>query len=279
MFFLILSIVTSAMISVVMRLSQGKTHAQTSLLAANYLTCTVCGLCYTGIGSFTLRASGMGMTLGMGALNGFIYVASLMLTQYNVRRSGVVLQSVFSKIGALLVPLLLAILAFGERPGVLQILGSIIAVGAILAMNLDSKQNAAGSMGFLLLTFLVDGLVGAMSKIYDETGESSLSSYFLLFTFGIALILCTITLLVKKERPGFWELAFGIMIGVPNYFSSRFLLRALATVPAVVAYPLRSVGGIVVVALAGLFLFRERLRKAQWFAIGAIMLAVVFLSV
>lgn len=279
MFFLILSIVTSAMISVVMRLSQGKIHAQTSLLAANYLTCTVCGLCYTGIGSFTLRASGMGMTLGMGALNGFIYVASLMLTQYNVRRSGVVLQSVFSKIGALLVPLLLAILAFGERPGVLQILGSIIAVGAILAMNLDSKQNAAGSMGFLLLTFLVDGLVGAMSKIYDETGESSLSSYFLLFTFGIALILCTITLLVKKERPGFWELAFGIMIGVPNYFSSRFLLRALATVPAVVAYPLRSVGGIVVVALAGLFLFRERLRKAQWFAIGAIMLAVVFLSV
>lgn len=279
MFFLILSIVTSAMISVVMRLSQGKIHAQTSLLAANYLTCTVCGLCYTGIGSFTLRASGMGMTLGMGALNGFIYVASLMLTQYNVRRSGVVLQSVFSKIGALLVPLLFAILVFGERPGVLQILGSIIAVGAILAMNLDSKQNAAGSMGFLLLTFLVDGLVGAMSKIYDETGESSLSSYFLLFTFGIALILCTITLLVKKERPGFWELAFGIMIGVPNYFSSRFLLRALATVPAVVAYPLRSVGGIVVVALAGLFLFRERLRKAQWFAIGAIMLAVVFLSV
>lgn len=279
MFFLILSIVTSAMISVVMRLSQGKIHAQTSLLAANYLTCTVCGLCYTGIGSFTLRASGMGMTLGLGTLNGFIYVASLMLTQYNVRRSGVVLQSVFSKIGALLVPLLLAILVFGERPGVLQILGSIIAVGAILAMNLDSKQNAAGSMGFLLLTFLVDGLVGAMSKIYDETGESSLSSFFLLFTFGIALILCTITLLVKKERPGFWELAFGIMIGVPNYFSSRFLLRALATVPAVVAYPLRSVGGIVVVALAGLFLFQERLRKAQWFAIGAIMLAVVFLSV
>lgn len=279
MFFLILSIVSSSMISIVMRLSQGKIHAQTSLLAANYLTCTVCGLCFTGLGSFALRDSGMGLTLGLGTLNGFIYVASLMLTQYNVRRSGVVLQSVFSKIGALLVPLLLAILAFGERPGILHILGSVIAVGAILAMNLDSKQTAAGSMGFLLLTFLVDGLVGAMSKIYDEAGEGRLSSYFLLFTFGMALILCTITLLVKKERPGFWELAFGIMIGVPNYFSSRFLLRALATVPAVVAYPLRSVGSIVVIAMAGLFLFRERLRKEQWIAIGAIMLAVVFLSV
>lgn len=278
MLLLLSSIICSAMISVVMRLSQGKIRAKTSLLAANYLTCMACGWFFLTEKTLLPTAQGSSLTLIMGTLNGCIYLASLKLSQYNIRTNGVVLSSVFSKIGDLMVPFVVAVALFGERPLPFQIFGAALALGAIIAMNYEGGQKA-GKMLPLLILFGVDGLAGAMSKIYGEVGSAELSPHFLWYTFGVAFLLCVVILLANKERPGIWELLFGIGIGVPNFFSSRFLLRALETIPAVVAYPVRSVGSITLVALAGIFLFRERLQSRQWLAIGAIVIAVVLLSI
>ena len=83
---------------------------------------------------------------------------------------------------------------------------------------------------------------------------------------------------VPGERAGKWEWAFGFLIGIPNFFSSKFLLRALTDVPAVVVYPVYSVATILVVTLAGVVLFRERLEKKQWLGLGIILAALVLLN-
>jgi multidrug transporter EmrE-like cation transporter len=46
----------------------------------------------------------------------------------------------------------------------------------------------------------------------------------------------------------------------------------------VIVYPTCSVGAILAVTLAGVFLFRERLQKRQWMALGIIAAAVFFLN-
>ena len=46
-----------------------------------------------------------------------------------------------------------------------------------------------------------------------------------------------------------------------------------------VAYPVYSVGGILLVTLAGVLLFRERLGKRRWVALGLILAALVLLNV
>ena len=51
MFYLLLAILGSSMISILLRLSSGKIHANISMLAFNYLTCSVLGLIYAGFGS------------------------------------------------------------------------------------------------------------------------------------------------------------------------------------------------------------------------------------
>jgi multidrug transporter EmrE-like cation transporter len=83
----------------------------------------------------------------------------------------------------------------------------------------------------------------------------------------------------KKERPGIWELAFGILISVPNFFSAKFLLLALTKLPAVVVYPSFSVGTMLLVTLTGVAVFRERLSKVQWVAMGAIVAALILLNI
>lgn len=279
MLYLICAFVGSSMLGIVMRLSQGKIRAKTSMLAVNYITCIIASYFYLGDNGIFPRVSGSGLCLTLGVINGVLFVVSLMLTQHNVKVNGVVLPAMFSKIGDLLIPFVASVLLFGEHPGVLQIIGAVLAVFAIIRMNYDPQKGENRSAVWLLVLFALDGIVGFMSKLYEEVGESTLSPQFLFYTFAVALLCCIAVILRDRERPGWWEVLFGILIGIPNYYSSLFLLKALNSIPAVVAYPIRSVGSIMVSTLAGLFLFREKLEKRHWIAFPAILAAVVLLSI
>ena len=92
-------------------------------------------------------------------------------------------------------------------------------------------------------------------------------------------LLCLVLVIRKKERPGFREFFYGTLIGIPNFFSAKFLLASLGSLPAVVVYPSFSVGTLLIVTLVGVLLFRERLRKAQWIALAAILAALILLNI
>jgi multidrug transporter EmrE-like cation transporter len=95
----------------------------------------------------------------------------------------------------------------------------------------------------------------------------------------VALILCIILILVQKEKVGLPEVGFGILLGVPNFFSCRFLLKALNDVAAVIAFPTFSVATVVVVTLSGLLIFKERLSKKQCISMGMILIALILLNI
>ena len=71
---------------------------------------------------------------------------------------------------------------------------------------------------------------------------------------------------------------YGIVIGIPNYFSARFILLALGQMPAVLVYPTFSVSTIVVIAFVSLVVFKEKLSVKKLFAIGIIALVLCLLN-
>ena len=278
MFYLLLAIVQSSMISILLRLSSGKIRANISMLAFNYLTCSILGGMYAGLTSATASHSGFGTAVGLGIVNGFLLLTSFILMQASVRKNGVVLTSVFTKLG-LLVPVVLSVLVFRETPTWLQIIGFCIAVTASIVINLNNGEKAGRFDWSLVLLLLLAGGTDAMAKIYESLGSADLSDPYLFFSFGAALVLCIPVVLSKKERPGFRELLFGVLIGIPNFFSSKFLLMALNTVPAVVAYPTFSVSTLLLITITGVLAFREKLSKLQWAFLAAILVALVMLNV
>jgi len=277
MFYLILAIVSSAAITVIMRLSaRWVKNGGYTMLAMNYLTCmVVAGFC-TGWDSLFPAHPALWQSVGMGAFNGLLYLGAFALLQRSTRQNGVVLSALFMKLG-LLVPMAVSVLFFREVPGTVQILGFVLAVGAIVWMNRGGEDTGRFGWGLVLL-LLTGGAADAMSKVFEQLGSRELSSQFLYYTFQSALVLCAGMVVWKKERFTWGAAVFGVMLGLPNYFSTRFLLLALSEVPAVIAYPTYSVATILLVTLAGVLFFREKLQKHQWWALGIILVALALLN-
>ena len=130
----------------------------------------------------------------------------------------------------------------------------------------------------LILLLLVGGSGDAMSKIYEELGPMEYSSQYLLYTFAAALVICSLTAAVRGQKLAPADVLYGCLVGIPNYYSARFLLLSLTYVPAVVAYPVFSVGTILLVGAAGVLIFREKMTAKQWIAVGIIIAAMILLN-
>ena len=148
-------------------------------------------------------------------------------------------------------------------------------------MLINLKKDGSGKgFGFgLILMLLLSGGADVMAKVVDVFAPRSHSALYLFYNFATAFILCLLLVIRKKERPGFRELLYGTLIGIPNFFSAKFLLGALTKLPAVVVYPSFSVATMLIVMLTGIVIFRERLNKLQWSALAAIIAALILLNI
>ncbi len=289
MLYLIGSIVFAAMIAVVMKVGKAYIRSNSLVLAINYLSCFVLSFVFILAGRdghFSLFPSleGLGFTIGLGIVAGLFYVAGYVLLQWNIAMNGAVLGETFIKLGVL-VPTVLAITLFREQPSIIQIVGLLVAIGAILLINLEKettvnkeKHHSSNKLGLVLL-LLFGGMADGFSKVYEYYGNEALQDHFLLYLFFVAFLFCAVRALIRKEHPAWRDLLFGVLLGVPNYLTARFLLLALNSVKAVVVYPTYSVGSILLVMVFGLFLFKERLSKRQFLAIGLILFALVLLNI
>ena len=117
-----------------------------------------------------------------------------------------------------------------------------------------------------------------MANIYEQVGKPEGKDGYLLITFFVAFLLATVFSFREKNRITGKDLLFGMLIGIPNYFSARFLLLALGSVEAVLAYPMYSVATMIVIMLTGVFAFRERLSRKKAVALAMIVAAVCLLN-
>lgn len=277
MIYLLLAIFSSALVSIVMRVSEKYIKGQYGILAINYVICVIMAAYYSGLGNLLPDIDGIGFTIGLGVVTGFLYLLGLLLVQINIKKNGVVLSTIFQKLG-LLVQVLMSILIFRERPKILQIIGIIICLSAVIIINFEKDQTSINFKFGLILILIVSGLCDGMSKVHEELGNIALSEHFLLYTFAVALILCVILIVIKKENVGWKDIGFGVLLGMPNYFSCRFLLKALNDISAVIVFPTFSVATVVVVTLAGLIFFKEKLSNKQWTGISLILVALALLN-
>ena len=288
MFYLIAAVLCSAAFSSLLRFAEPRVGNRFALIAGNYTSCSLIGLLFL-IVNRSFPAERIPFTVLFGALSGFMYMGTLLLLQKTISASGLVLASVFNKLGVL-IPVLLALILFSELPTVYQAVGFGLAVAAILLMflgngNRTDKGTKAGK-GFLVwllpvCLLIAAGCTDSMVNLFDKYGPASGKDAYLFLNFFFALLFSLILLLVrlKKHPVKGKEYLLGMLVGIPNYFASRLVMRSLGSLPSVVVYPVYCVGTLAVITVAGIFLFKERLSVKKWIGVGLIVAALVLLNV
>ena len=276
MLFLVLATLSSSVLALVLkRLNSGNTYG---VYFFNYVTCAL--LSFLTLEDKALWR-GAALPLWLGAVGGLVYLASLAVYGYSIRKSGAVLASVFTRLGVL-VPIGISVAFLGERPSWMQGAGIALAVAAAVVMNGLPRGGASRPGGKLLLplllTLLFNGCSDSMSKIFAYAGRREEDGLFVFFIFFFAGLFTLVLLLRQRKGLALRDVLLGALVGVPNFCASRLLLAALTRLPAFVVYPCYSVGAILVISLCSVLLFHERLSRRQWGAVGMILAAVALLN-
>jgi len=280
MIYLILTILCSVTISVFLRLSERHVKNEMGMFMSNYVICIALSLGFMQNKTqlLSLMSRSEGLTLALGIISGVLYLGNFVLMKFNMMHNGIVMSSTFTKLG-IVVPTIMAITLFHETPAWTQILGLFIAVIAIVLINYEKEGLAEGKKkAWLLILLLTSGITESMSNIFDKMGNASMKDSYLLTTFGTAFILALI-LAIKEGKVHPKDILFGALIGIPNYFFSRFILLALGTLDAVVVFPTYSVAAIVLTAIVGVVVFHETISKKKMCALGLILVALALLNI
>ena len=287
MVFILLSIIFNSTIGLVFRYFGQFNVQNLPAIVGNY---AVCGTIAAFAGGqfpwdlFSQSPIWLPFTLVLGTM----FTFGFWVLSYTVQYHGVGTTSVFQKI-SLVITALFAILYFSEPLTVGKWIGIPLAVLAIILIQQKSIKTAVSrKVGWLLflpfLTFLFNGIIDTALFYVEQTQLASTADYFFISTvfytagsFGLLILLYQIG--YAKLRVQLKDVIGGIALGIPNFFSIYFFLRALgAGVGGSVVVPINNVGIILLSAILGTLIFSERFNTYNKIGILAALLSIILIS-
>lgn len=126
----------------------------------------------------------------------------------------------------------------------------------------------------LLIAFVLSGVSAIANKALIQWGLGAYLEIYMISFNGVAAILGGITILILRERGGKKDYSVGFLMGVAATLSGIFFLIALTHTTGIVAFPIRSLGNLVLTTLVSIFAWREKLSRIQWFGMALSLIAI-----
>ncbi|MCB2410258.1 hypothetical protein [Hymenobacter lucidus] len=263
-------------------------------LIVNYITCVVVGWLASGAPSLAPVWAG-GPWLGAAVALGGLFIGTFYLVALTAQRVGVSAASVANKM-SLILPVLfnLLVLRLSQRPYTfINYAGMALALLAILltalprrsATDADGAKPGAG-WWLPLVLFVSSGAGDSLLNFASSTllPDAATRTLFPLVTFGTAGAIGLLLLLSRVAKGGQQfagkNVLAGIILGIPNYFSIFFLIKALGNFgnDGAFVYPVANVATILLGAVGAAFLFREQLGARGRLGLATAIVALMLIS-
>ncbi|PQJ78793.1 DMT family transporter [Polaribacter porphyrae] len=217
---------------------------------------------------------------------GALFVSIFFVMAMTSQKNGVSVASVAGKM-SVVIPVLFGVILYQESVTFLKVIGIIIALIAVyLASSKEEKSTHKNvSLLFPILLFFGSGAIDTTLKFvevnYVPKEDVSIFSGIL---FGIAAFFAFIILSVqylKKRKPfGVKNIIAGIILGVPNYFSIIFLIKALQTkgFESSTLFTINNVGIVILSTLIGIVLFKEQFSTKNKMGVVLAILGIVIVT-
>lgn len=268
MIFLLLSIVFSSLVFVIFKWFDRKNINLTTAITGNYLTCIATAFVLNkGFDFETMKPNVLFACLGLGVL---FFIVFFLMGKASVI-AGVGISSAAAKL-SLIIPVLVGALLLNEPYGIKKFIGLILAIFAVFLISKPNKKESQSSKKSLLvlgLVFigsgLVDTLINQIQIIFSKENTNEATGVSLIF-FGALCTSLIYKLIIRQQIiSDKRSLTFGLMLGIPNYFSIYCLVLALGTkiFPSNQFYLINNVSIMLLSFLAAYLLFKETINSRK----------------
>ena len=255
-------------------------------LVFNYATAATIGLCTasSSIGD-NLHATWFPVSLVLGLL----FITIFYCISRSTLVTGVSATIVANKM-SVIIPVLLAFYLYNDIITTKKILGIGLALIAVYltARKKETDETKSNAQVFLLpvIVFIGSGIIDALvnfAQVNLLKGQNN--ELFLAIAFGAAcvagLIILILQLITKKITIELKSVIGGICLGIPNFFSIHYLIKALdsGVFESTVFFPVNNMGVVIVSAVAAFVFFREKLSAVNLLGIACALASIALISV
>jgi drug/metabolite transporter (DMT)-like permease len=240
----------------------------------NYLACVLTGLLIFRWEAWSGLVQVMPWTIH-GISLGALFIGGFTVFAHAVQYWGIGLISAVQKM-SLAGSALFAWWFFREHLSWAAGMGIILAMGAIPLLVvrkrkpiIDELQRPASTSLLILATFVISvliesGLMWVERTVSDTQADPAFLVLLFLSAFGWGFLLLLATPADRRAFFTWRHLLAGWVLGVPNFFSIYFLMKAFGgQVPLTITVPTVNVGTILLTIMAGYLIFGERFSMRQ----------------
>ena len=217
---------------------------------------------------------------------GILFIITFNLLAFGTQKVGIATATVSNKM-SMIIPVVLGIYLFEENFSFLNFIGLLTAIIAIyLTSTNKGKLNFNKKYLFIIiLIFFGQGIADGILNWTQETilnQSNSLefftSIFFLAGFFGLLYFfyITTKDKIEIKSKNVFW----GVMLGIPNFFTLYFFINALKSgvFESSQIFPIVNMGIIILSALAGLILFKEKISFMKCIGLALAIFAIALIT-
>lgn len=276
MWTLIISISCSVAVSILLKMARSKQIDVTQAIAFNYVMAG-------GLTLFLLRPDPLSLfnpstpywvIIALGILLPSIFLVMAKAVQ----QAGIVLSDAAQRL-SLIIPLIAAVVLFGEAIQSSKLLGISLGLTALVCLSFGSKKASTGNtvtttaqpFRWLIGVWLGFGVIDVLFKQLSKSGAGFSSS--LLVTFILAGCLLFTWLFIKGTRWQQRSIFAGLFLGLLNFGNIYFYIRAHQQFPEnpTLVFSTMNIGVITLGTLVGAGFFREKL---SWLSVLGVILAI-----
>ncbi len=286
MIYLLLSILSSTGIFVLFKLFNKYNINTLQAIVVNYVVAATVGfMSYDNTVNYIVISDSRWFKGAI--LLGVLFIAIFNVMALTAQRNGISIASVASKM-SVIIPIIFGIYVYNESAGLLKIAGIILALVAVYMASVKTKQNVPLKKSLLLplILFTGSGIIETSLK-YIETNyvESDGIPIFSATIFGsagiIGLLVIVVKVIGKSLIPDLKSVPAGLILGVINYCSIYFLLKALQYhgAESSTIFTINNVTIVMLSAVIGFVLFKERLSFKNILGIGLAIVSIILVTI
>ena len=284
MIYLVLSILISSLLFVIFKLFDVFKINTLQAIVVNYIIAFSFGIFTSNVSLSIVEIPKQSWFIGAFSL-GFLFISIFNVMGITAQKNGLSVASVAGKM-SVVIPIVFGIIAYNEGASFIKIAGIILALVAVYLSSAKSDTTSVKfkNLLFPLILFVGSGVLDTTLKYVETTSVSNGEEpLFLATIFGCAFILGLFVVITQMINGKFKfqrkNVLGGIALGIPNYYSMEFLLKAFKTdIESSTLFTINNVGIVILTTVFALLFFQEKLIKKNWIGIGLAIFSILLVS-